>query len=223
MIGRMIDRVALTALGVVGLYLFFLNAGLGIIASVALTFVCMVLLRRLVRLRPWKCRISPARAEAALLSIAEKGDAEALHRLAGDDRAMTVFRHPDGVFTVNDLFELRRGRGDGFGVIVTCGTDEAVKRYVKAHGIALTDREALIRRIRKTGLYVPVEAPEPSFTTRFRRMGEALRTRPVRPRALLYAVGLIMAYMTTGQTLCLACGLGLMGLTGIKLIDRYAS
>ena len=45
MIGKTIDRAALTALGAAGLYLFFLNAGLEIPGSAALALVCMALLR----------------------------------------------------------------------------------------------------------------------------------------------------------------------------------
>ena len=52
MIGRTIDRAALTLLLTAGLYLFFLNAGLGIPASCALTLLCAALARYLYRRRP---------------------------------------------------------------------------------------------------------------------------------------------------------------------------
>ena len=221
MIGKWIDRAALTALGAAGFYLFFLNAGLGIYASCALAFVCMVLLRQVIRGIPVKRRVSKARAEAALMSIAMMGEdeaREALVRLTGQEDIIPVLKHPEGAYTVDMMYELWRKHGDVARVVVTCTAEGKAREFAKERGIELIDREKLIKRIQRTGLYVHPDAPGPSLRSRLRPMWE----RPIRPRVLMAIFGLMIAYLTTGRLPCLICALGLTGFTGAKLIERWA-
>lgn len=219
MIGNMIDRAALTALGAAGFYLFFLNAGLGIVGSCALAFVCMVLLRQVIKGIPFKQSVTKARAEAALLSIALMGEAdarEALIALTGQAGIILVLRHPEGVFTVDMMYELWREHGDGVGVVVTCTAEGKAKGFARERNIELIDGEKLVKRIQKTGLYIPPDAPQPSLLSRLRPLWE----RPIRPRMLMAVIGLMIAYLTTGHVMCLICALGLTGFAGAKLIEK---
>ena len=57
---------------------------------------------------------------------------------------------------------------------------------------------------------------------RLRQLWARLRARPLRPRMIAYAAGLLGMYLATGRPLCLLCALGLLGFAGAKLIDRLA-
>ena len=219
MIGKTIDRAVLTALGAAGLYLFFLNAGLGIVGSCALTFVCMALLRQVIRGIPVKRGATKRQAEAALLSIAlmaEEDAREALIALTGQADIIPVLRHPEGVFTVDMLYELWREHGDGVRVVVTCSPEGKAGDFAKERSIDLIDREKLVKRIQKTGLYVPRDAPKPPLRSRLRPLWE----RPIKPRVLIAVIGLMLTYLTAGHVMCLICALGLTGFTGARLIEK---
>lgn len=220
MLGRRIDRAALTILGTAGLYRFFLRINFGIVASCALTFVCAALARHVVLNRPR--RVSAARAEASLLAIAtmERGAAErALAALSGETDAVYLIRHPQGTLSLNDLFGLWQERGDGASIVVTCDLEDGAAAFAKARGMSVTDRRQLVKRIRKTGLYLIEESPAAPLLPRLERAWQGVR---VRPRMAMYGLGLTSMYLATGQTLCLVCGLGILGVMGVKLIDRYA-
>ena len=220
MIGRRIDRAALTALCTAALYGFFLNAGTGIIASAMLTFVCMALLRHLWRNRPGRQRATRAQAEAALLHIATMGEDEArsaLLTLAERPDAVVLLMHPEDALPLKALFDLWRTQGDGIDVVVPCDAEPAAARFAKSRGIHLIDRGTLIRKIRKTGLYVTGETPRAGRTMRLRGLWSRV---PVGPKPLLYSLALVAAYLSTGRLITLLCGLGLMGLTGAKLIEQ---
>ena len=225
MTGKMIDRAALTALGVAGLYGFFLNAGLGVAASGALAFACAVLARYVWARRPRSRRVTAAQAEAALWSIATMKEAEAREALAaltGAPGAIFLLRHPDATLTLGELFGIWRERGGDVSVVATCAAEPGAVQFASRMGMALTDRGGLVRRIRKTGLYVPEKTmPEPVLN-RLRQLWARLRARPLRPGMIAYAAGLLGMYLATGRALCLLCALGLLGFAGAKLIDRLA-
>lgn len=222
MIGKTIDRAALTLLGTMGLYLYFLNAGIGIAGSCALAFVCASLARYALRHRPRRRKITLKQAEAALDSIAMMGEDEAgmaLRTLAGREDALMLIRHPEGTFTLNELFETWRERGDGAAFVVTCAAEAGAAQFAKARGMTLMDKSALLKRIRATGLYVPREAPSVPFSRRLEGLWNGIH---IRPRTLLYSMSLLTSYLITGQALCLVCALGLLGVMGMKLIGKYA-
>ena len=77
MIGKMIDGAALTALGAAGFYLFFLNAGLGIVGSCALAFISVILSRRVIQGMPVRRRVTQTQARVALMAIALMGEEDA--------------------------------------------------------------------------------------------------------------------------------------------------
>ena len=219
MIGRLIDKAALTLLLTAGLYLFFLNAGLGIPISFALTLVCMALGRYLYKKRPGARRISPAQAEAALMAVAMMGEEEArdaLRTLTGLHDAVFLIRHPESTLSLDALYALWRGAGDGATVVLTCGVDAAAARFAKARRLEIIDRGALIKRIRKTGLCVPEEPLATPVARRLRRLWDGIRPRP---RMLAYALSLIAMYLATGRALCLICALGVMAVAGAKGIE----
>lgn len=219
MIGKTIDRAALTALGAAGLYLFFLNAGLGIPGSAALALVCMALLRQVIRGLPAKHGVTKARAEAALTAIALMGEEEAgqtLRTLTGHEAVIPVLRHPEGVYTVDMLYDLWRQCGDGVRVAVTCSAEGKARVFADQRGIDLIDRDALVRLIQRTGLFVPPDVPGRPLRSRLRPVWE----RPIRPRMPMAIFGLMTAYLTTGNVMCLICALGLTGFMGAKLIER---
>lgn len=220
MIGRMIDKAALAVLLTSGLYLFFLNAGFGIPISCALTLVCAALMRYIYRRRPGARRITVARAEAGLMSVSMMGEEEArdaLRTLTGLDDAVFLIRHPEDVLTLNALYTLWRGAGDGATVVVTCGVEDDAARFAKARKLTLIDRGALVRRIRQTGLFAGEEPTAPAVSQRLRRLWDGIRPRP---RMIAYGLSLLGMYMATGQTLCLICALGVMGVAGAKVIER---
>ena len=219
MIGRTIDRAALTLLLTAGLYLFFLNAGLGIPISCALTLLCAALARYLYRRRPGARRISVARAEAGLMAVALMGEDEArsaLRMLTGLDDAVFLIRHPEDALSLNELYALWRDSGDGATIVATCGVADAAARFAKARGMTIIDRGALVKRIRKTGRCVGAQPPAPSLPQRLTRLWDGIRPRP---RMIAYGLSLMGMYMVTGHALCLICALGVLAVAGAKGIE----
>ncbi len=220
MIGRMIDRAALTLLLTAGLYLFLLNAGFGIPMSCALTFVLAALARHLYRRRPWARRVSVARAEAGLMAVALMKEDEAraaLRRLTGLDDAVFLIRHPEDALSLNALYALWRDSGDGATIVATCGVVDAAARFAKARGMTIVDRGGLVRRIRKTGLCAASEPAAVPVPRRLRRLWDGIRPRP---RMIAYGLSLMGMYLVTGQALCLICALGVLAVAGAKGIER---
>lgn len=218
MIGRMIDRAAATLLGTAGLYVLFLNAGLGIGLSLCMTAACMALARQLWMRRPRRRRVTRAQAEAALLSIALAGDEAALRTLSGRADAAVLIRHPGAALGLGELFEIWRERGDGAAIVLPCDVDEAAAAFADSRGMALIGKKALVKRIRQTGLYVADDGPGETLSAKLAGGWSNLR---VRPRMIAYSLSLLAAYLATGRAVCLACALGVLGIAGAKLIEGH--
>ena len=221
MTGRWIDKMALTTLSAAGLYLLFLNAGFGIPLSAALSFMGILLLRYLHRFRPWRSRVTASQARAALTAIAMLPEAEALQalqRLTGKTGLTPLLKYPDTTLSIGEVFTLWRAhRSDkSLTLVSTCPAEpEAVALSETLNGpeCVIIDSRALIKAIRATGLYVPQNPPRRHIR----------RVLPhVSPKAGLYGASLLLMYLLTGQTLCLACAIMLMGITGVSLIRRFA-
>lgn len=219
MIGSLIDRAALTALGAAGLYAAFLRAGAGIPASGVMTFVCAILMRYVWQNRPGKRGISAARVAASLMDIVLRGDEAALRALSEGDAAAVLLRHPDDALTLSDVFSLWREVGDGAVVVASCSLDEAAARFAKSRRMEIVDKKALLKRIQRTGIGLAEEPPRPSVHKRVARAWGGIRPRP---RMFACGVGLLAAYLATGRALCLACGLLVLSVAGVKVIGRYA-
>lgn len=218
MIGRMIDRGALMLLGTAGMYLLFLNAGMGIPVSCALTFVCVTLVRHLWRHRPRRRRITSTQAEASLLSLVMKGDVEALRILSEKKAATVLIRHPEETFSLNEMFSAWQEIGDGAAIVVTCKTEDAAVDFARSRSIVVVDKKRLVKRIQKTGLY-PADAPQGEAVSN--RVVRTWRSIRLRPRMIAYGMSLFAAYLATGQALCLVCALALAGIAGAKIIEKY--
>ena len=218
MVGRWIDRGALTVVGTVSMYALFMNAGAGIVPSCVLAFVCAVLMRYIWRHRPGRGRITAARAEASLLDIVLRGDAAAIRALSQREDVKVVLRHPDGRLTLNEAFELWRDAGDGAAIAVTCDPEDAAAGFMRSRGMALIDRKCLTKRIRQTGRFLVDEPPREPLSGRVTRAWGNVR---VGPRALICGASLMAAYLATGRGICLVCALFVMGAAGAKLIERY--
>lgn len=219
MIGSMIDRAALTALGVTGLYTAFLRAGAGIPASGVLTFVCAILMRCVWQNRPGKRGVSVDRAEASLADIVLRGDEAALRALSEGEAAAVRLRHPDDALTLSDVFSLWREVGDGAVIVASCSLEEAAARFAKSRRMEIIDRKALVKRIQRTGIGLVKDVPRASMPERVARAWGGIR---LRPRMFTCGAGLLAAYLATGRTLCLACALLVLGVAGAKVIGRYA-
>lgn len=222
MIGKMIDRAAFSLLGTAGLYLFFLNAGLGVVGSGALALLCAYLAGYVIRHRPRGRGVSRARAEASLFHIAmmdEAGAREALEALTDAADAVYLVRHPDGVLTLDAFYAIWREQGDGTTVVATCRVQPEASAFARQRGMALIDREALVKRIRKTGLCAVDEVREEPMLARLGTLWSSVR---VRPRMILYGLSLFGMYFATGQPLCLVCALAVLGVIGAKGIESVA-
>lgn len=215
--GRMIDRAALSLLCAAGLYALFLNAGAGIPLSCAASLVCMALLRYLWRYRPGARRITAARAEASLLAIVLRGDAEALRALSGRPDGVILPRHPEGALTLNEVFEIWRAAGDGAAIVASCDVDAAAVGFARARHMEILDRRFLVKRIQTTGLYLADEPPREAASRRVARAWGNVRPGP---RAIACAASLLAAYLATGRGLCLYCALALTGIVGAKWIEQ---
>ena len=225
MIGRGIDRVALAALGAAGLYLFFLNAGFGIPLSASLCFSGMALIGYLYRFRPWRGRVSAARARAALHAIAllpEEEAIQALKRLTGRDDFVPIIKHPDGALSAQDVFSLWRAHmGEEMLVLVaTCPAEPgaaALAETLEGPKCIVINSSDLMKAIRATGLYVPEKKPRVPLRRRFRHALSHFG-RANRSGAILYGASLLGLYLLTGRGLYLACALLLIAVAGISLI-----
>ena len=223
--GKAIDRWALTALCAVGVYLFYLNAGLAIPVSAVLGFATVALLRYLWERRPGRGRVTSGQARAALTRIAMMDEAEAVEALAaltGASDFIPVLRRPDATLSADGLFDLWRAhRGEAtMTVVATCrAAPEAVALAgtLTAPTCVLIDRSALMKAIRATGRYVPPAAPPEPFGRRLRRAAAKLK-RPASLRVALYGLSLLGMYLLTGRAPYLFCGLLLVGAAGMNII-----
>ncbi len=221
MAGRWIDRITLTALGAAGLYLFFLNAGLSIPLSGALSLICMALLGYLYRFRPWRNHVTPSQAKVALTAIAMLPEAEAVEafqRLTGKGDIIPIIKYPDSSLSAGEIFSQWRNHlgSEALTLVATCHAEPeavALAKTLDRPKCFVIDSAALIKAIRATGLYVPQNPPR-------RRLKLTLPHVP--PKAGLYGASLLLMYMLTGQMLCLMCAIALIGITGVSLIKRFA-
>ena len=228
MLGRMIDQTAGTVLGATTLYLLLLNAGAGIPVSCVGTFVLMTLMHRITTALPRRSRVSKSRAKAALLAIARMSETEAgeaLRQLSGREDVVCVLRHPGAELSADALLALWRahmGEGD-IAVAVTCPASQeatSLAETLTAPRVTLIDGLRLTRIIRTTGRYVPpMPKPEP-WMRRWKRTLCRLSSHPPRMGMALYGLSLVSMYMTMGHALCLAAGLGLLGIFGVGWIRR---
>lgn len=227
MLGKMIDRLALTALGAAGLYCFYLYSGFGVPLSGVLAFVSVALIKYLIERRPRRARATAAQAEAALKAIAMLPEAEALaalRRLTGRAAFCPLIRHPDASVSAGELFALWRAHmGEGeLAIVATCAIEPEAKALageLQNPRVVIADRKALVKVIRASGWHVP-EAPRPEPL--HRRMGKWLARLPraARVQTALYGVSMLGMYLLTGRALCLAAGLGLIGAVGISFINN---
>ena len=225
MIGRWIDRAALTILGVTGLYLFFLNAGFSIPLSAVLAFACAALERYVYRYRPWRDRVTMDRARAGLDAIARMPEVEALtalRRLTDHDEILPLLRHPKGNLPAGEVFGLWRTHlgEDALTIAATCPAAPeatALAETLTGPKVTLIDSSVLIKAIRRTGLYAP---PEPEPEPLRHRLRRFLRRfdRPASPRALLYGISLLGMYLLTGHFPCMLGALAVIGMTGVRFI-----
>lgn len=223
MLGKRIDRAALTALGATGYYAAFMGAGAGIPLSGALAFGAMALTRRLILKRPGRSPVSRARAEAAVQAIARMpGDAafSALRTLAGREDACCALRYPEAALTAGEVYRLWRQqrRPAHMTLVATCPADAGAREAARSLGVELIDRRALTRRVQQTGFYLPPEPAPVSLSARLRGLWLKIVDRPAKPRAVLTALGLIALYRLTGGPLCLLTALALLLVTGVRWI-----
>lgn len=229
MIGRWIDRIALTALGAAGFYLFYLNAGFGVPLSVATAFASTTLAVYLYRFRPWRNRVTSAQARGALTAIAmlpEDGCLRALQGLTGRTDILPVVKHPEAALSAGEVFALWRAHmGDAQLVLAaTCPAEPealALAETLAGPKCEIIDSAALLRAIRQKGWSVPENPPRVSLRRRLQRAWARLE-RPLPTKALPYGLSLWGMYLLTGKTLCLLCALLLIGAAGLGLIRRFA-
>ena len=221
MLGKLIDRLALTALVAALLYLLLLRLGLPIPLCCLLAFVLIALAESALLKRPRHDRATPAQARSALWRIATLPESEAraaLQALTGREDLLPVLKHPDAHLDAGAVFDLWRAhQGDSLCAVATCPADAEAFRAARALGMTLIDASALIKTIRRTGRFVP-----PDALRRVRgdvlRCCAALLDGPARPRAALYGVSLLAMYRLTGLPLYLVFGLFTLGVVGAKWV-----
>lgn len=229
MLGRWIDKITLTLLGAAGMYLLFLNAGFGIPMSAGLAFAGMALARMLYHSRPWRSRVTPEQTHSALTAIATLPEDEArtaLKRLTGRANIVPLLRYPDAHLSAGEVFAQWRDHmgSETLTLVATCPAEPeavALVETLKDPTCEIIDSAALTKTIRATGLYIPKDAPRVSLRQRIRRARSRLH-RPASFRSMLYGVSLLGMYLLTGRTLCLLCGLILVGVNGAGWIRRFA-
>ena len=234
MMGRLIDRAALTLLGGTAFYLYYLNAGLSIPLSGLAAFLCACAARWLIRHRPRRYRCDARQAREALLAIVKREDAEdALRALAAalrpdDPRPVApLIRHPEGTLSADDLLSLwrsHRGEGD-FTLVVSCAVDRQARSFaegLEGPSLRIVDARQIMGVIRRTGMYLPKDAPPASVTRRVRQSLNTLLAKPPSPRAMMFGLALMISYLVMGKVSCLAAGLCLLGLAGVQWIASRA-
>ena len=225
--GRWIDRFTLTVLAAVGFYMLFSGAGASGPLSCILAFGCTALARQLIEMRPRRYRATRAQAEAALLAIALMPEAQAraaLHELTGQPDALCPLRHPSCRWTLGDMYALWRSEGDGGGraLIVTCPAEPEAARAAKAWGYTLTDGRALQAILRKTGRFVPPEAPPTAVRLRVEKRLRGLLEQPPRLRTAFYGLSLLIMYLITGAGLYLPAAMAVLFVTAARWIQARA-
>lgn len=232
--GGRIDRAALFIATTAAAYLFFLNAWHSVAAACAAAFAACALGRRVLRGLPRRRRCGRRQIEAEILRIAAMPDDEAARALGewvrgrypGEAFALTpILKHPAASLSPSDILGAwKAGRGAARLVIAaTCACDPAAALYARSlrePAVAVVDRRALARILRKSGR-LPAEAEAPlSPKDVLRRLVRRAAGRRPRPRDALAATGLLAMYRFVGQPLYLLAALILLFRLGAALAAR---
>lgn len=243
-LGKKIDRLARTALGIVGLYLLFLWAYGNIPVAIVCTLVCGLLLRRVLRgtkARWARGKIASARrakknaraqldrwsrmeenaAAAQMEALIRRAYPAAFHQ---DAQFCAILRHPDGTpIAVDDVLgAYRKAVGKARLILASTAASDprarALAKTLRAPETAILEGGQLLNLLVRF-------APEtrdgdeeiPPRPARARPRLARLIRRDHTPRRLLYGAALLAMYFLLGNTLYLLCALAVLLFAGLGL------
>lgn len=231
--GRIIDKIVLTALGTSIYYLFFLNVSQNIPFSCALAFVSTLFTHRVLRHRPRRFKCTRAHAENTLSHIACLNEAEALEKLNflirhkyPDENfiLISIIKHPESALSINDIFSVwkKHINTERLVIAATCNADVRTTAYcgeLLAPRIALLDRRRLINIIREN----PPDSDSPprrKFSQLLRKFFTRIVFCHVSLKNALFALTLLGIYLLLGNPLYLFLSLAMLFLFGVSFFNN---
>ena len=226
--GKLIDRITLTALIAAALYLLFVRALQSVWPACALSFVCSaVIVRHLLR-RPRCARMTVAQANLLLERWAFGSDDEAEAHIAGlldpgEDCALVYLpRHPAAAISMGDVFSVWKAhRGEKRIVLAApCRADGRARTFARTlqePAVEIADAPRLTALIRRSNLEPP---RAPRFRAWFAKLRLAISALPERrswKQRALYGLLLFPVYLLTDNPAYLFLSLAALFLAGVSL------
>ena len=222
--GKIIDRIVLTALCAAALYVLFAAAFGSVPLACILAFVCCALLTR--RIRKPSGRLSTQDARGILTSWAFAPDEEArenaarLLKLQPDDPSLRWLpRHPSASVSTGDVFGAwKSARGtDRIILSAPCYADARAKLFAKSlsePAVEIYDAAKLLPLVRRSGLRPPERRWTGSSLAALKAALCALPERRAWWKNVLFGLMLFPVYLLTGNVAYLFLAVGALFLGG---------
>lgn len=231
-----IDRAALSVLGAIGFYVFFLNAWDSIPLACGAAFACGVLSRWLIKGLPVKRHATAAQARSELLRIAGLDDraAEAAFRTLiqrrwpGERfRLAPVLKHPEATLSCGDVLNAWKANRDAERLVIaaTCPCEPRAALYardLREPAVAVMDSRKLTRLLRALPADALPRPPRRGLGDGLGRLLAGVASARFSPRSALLALAMLGFYLLTGNGWYLFPALAVAAHAGIALI-RHGS
>ena len=231
-----IDRAALSLLGAVAYYLFFLNALDSIPLACGAAFACTALSRMLLRRLPVIHRATAAQARGELLRIAGLSDEDAGEALKAllqrhwpreSFRLAPILKHPEATVSSGDVLNAWKANRDAGRLVIaaTCPCEPRASVYARELRdpvIAIVDSRRLTRLLRALPADQLPHLPRPTPGTVFMRLRACLESSRFSPRSVLLALSMLGVYVLTGNVWYLFPALAVAAHAGVALIRHGA-
>jgi len=231
-----IDRAALSVLGAIGFYIFFLNAWESIPLACGAAFVCAALSQRLLKGLPVKHHATAAQAQAELLRIAGLDDraAEAAFRALIERRwpgerfrLAPVLKHPEATLSSGDVLNAWKANRDTDRLVIaaTCPCEPRAAFYARElsePAVAVMDSRKLTRLLRALPAEALPRSPRHRLGNGLKRLLAGATSARFSPRSALLALALLGFYLLTGNGWYLFPALAVAAHAGVALI-RHGS
>jgi hypothetical protein len=227
-----IDRTALSTLGAIAYYLFFLNAWGSIPMACGAAFACALLSGRLLRGLPVMRRATAAQVRAELLRIAGLDDTAAVAALTaliearwpGDHyRLAPVLKHPEATMSSGDVLNAWKANRDAERLVIaaTCPCEPRAAFYARtlqSPVVAVVDSRGLTRLLHALPADALHHPQRLRPGQRLRALLTGLGAARFTPRSALLTLTMLGCYALTGSGWYLFPALVIAAHAGVSLI-----
>lgn len=226
--GKTIDRAILFIVITAAVYTAFIQISGSIPAAILLTLLCGLLLRRALRGRLPRKKLTTLEAQALLKQWAFAPDSEAVEAIASlmriekPEQLIYLSRSPAVALSISDVFNAWKAHSGEDKIILSapCYADTRARtfaRTLKAPCVELLDAAKLIPRIRASNLQPPRVPLGRAMLSRLQSILTELPGRRPWHRSALIGLGLLAFYWITANPVYLFLAIGMLFLAGVTL------